>query len=112
MILFLMGLNLWNIVQGFEHAKKGEKMEFEARRQQAYAILSLNLSSSCRDCLRDLEGPDPSLAWNAIVKKFQSKSPLSKLMMLDELISFAKSHFTSVQVFSMIHLKLRQSFPE
>ena len=76
-ILFLMGLNLWNIVQGFEQAKKGEKAEFEARRQKAYAVLSLNLSDSCRDCIRDLEGPDPVLAWGAILKRFESGTPLN-----------------------------------
>ena len=111
-MLFLMGLGLWNLVQGFEPVGKTrtDTLEVEEKKQKAYAILSLNLSSSCRDCLRDLTRPDPCLAWKSILKKFESKRPLDKLMALDELLSFAldeKDIPASLSMFKMIisHVK-------
>mmetsp|Transcript_21122 Transcript_21122/g.27724 ORF Transcript_21122/g.27724 Transcript_21122/m.27724 type:complete len:135 (+) Transcript_21122:66-470(+) len=94
MILFLMGLGLWTVVSNkFEESKTDEDSKPELalleKKMKAYAILSLNLTSSCRDCLRDLPNQDPASAWEAILKKFEARTPLDKLMALDELISFA-----------------------
>ena len=85
-MLFLMGHSLWNLVLGFEEAQKGKRLEFENCRQKAYSVLALNLSPACRDCLRGLEGPDPELAWKAILGKYESSTPVNKLILLDELL--------------------------
>jgi len=101
MILFLMGCGLWNLVNRSleseseefkaEVATREGTLEFQEKKQKAYAILSLNLSSSCRDCIRALDGTDPAAAWEAIVRKFEGKTPLDNLLALDELLAFTLS---------------------
>ena len=90
MMLFLMGLGLWITVEGFELLSKDEieSTAFELKKQKAFAIISLNLSSSCRDCIRNSPDKNPASAWALILAKYEGKTPLDKLMALDELLAF------------------------
>ena len=77
MTLMLMALDLWGVVTGEEKPpKSSEAIEliksYAQRKQKAFAVISLNLSTSCRDCLRQLEGNDPRQAWESIQRRFGS----------------------------------------
>ena len=86
--LKLMALNLWRIVQRKEkEPTDGQLLEaFEARKERAFAIISLSLSPTCRDCLRDLEEPDPHEAWNLIESNYNNPTPETKSALLKTLV--------------------------
>ena len=87
MMLFLMGLGLWIFFLGFKKPDS-EITDFEQKKQKAFAIVSLNLSSSCRDCLCNIEDHDPAVAWETLLRKYERKTPPDKLMALEELLDF------------------------
>jgi hypothetical protein len=84
MTLILIANDMWGFIDGED---LGEKKTLESRKQRAFAILSLNLSRSCRDCLRHLESRDPKEAWNAIIARFERTTAASKMATLDSLLN-------------------------
>ena len=88
MKLKLMALNLWRLVQKKEKEPEDENLKevFEARKERAYALISLSLSPTYRDCLRDLEEPDPHEAWTIIQRNYENPTPETKSALLKTLI--------------------------
>jgi hypothetical protein len=64
----------------------GDKKTADSRKQRAFAIIALNLSRSCRDCLRHLNSRDPKEAWGAVLARFEQTSAATKMALLDSLL--------------------------
>ena len=81
-------LNLWRLVQKKEKEPEDENLKevFEARKERAYALISLSLSPTYRDWLRDLEEPDPHEAWTIIQRTYENSTPEIKSALLKTLI--------------------------
>jgi hypothetical protein len=86
MELVLMANDLWNLVDPEEGADSGDKKALASRMQKAYALIALNLSRSCRDCLRHLKTKDPRAAWAAVLQRFEKSNPMTKMSLLDLLL--------------------------
>ena len=68
--LNLMALNLWRLVLGTESEPedRSQKERFQARMDQAYALICKSLSPTYRECLKDMETEDPVEAWRRVEK--------------------------------------------
>jgi hypothetical protein len=84
MQLMLMANDLWGFVDGTD---SGDKKSADSRRQKAYAVIALNLSHSCRDCLRSLDSQDPKEAWGAVIARFDKPSASAKMALLDSVLN-------------------------
>lgn len=62
--LVLLANDMWCFIEGSEPS---DKKTSEQKRQRAFAIIALNLSRLCRDCLRTMETTDPKEAWDAVM---------------------------------------------
>ena len=91
--LHLMRKNLWNLVTRMEEepADAKEKLKFMACSQEAYALISLSICSSHRDCLRRMgDNYDPADAWNAVLQHFGPTSAISQTLLLFQLLSLSQ----------------------
>jgi hypothetical protein len=84
MTLVLLAGNVWCFIAGED---QGDKKAVKHRKQRAFAILALNLSRSCRDCLRHLDSRDSKEAWHAIMARFERTTPATKMAVLDSLLN-------------------------
>ena len=74
-----------------EPADAKEKLKFMARSQEAYALISLSICSSHRDCLRRMgDNYDPADAWNAVLQHFGPTSAISQTLLLFQLLSLSQ----------------------
>ena len=87
MELVLMANDLWCLVDPVEAEEVGDKKTVSSRTQKAFALIALNLTRSCRDVIRQLKSKDPRAAWIAVVKRFDRVTPVSKMALLDALLS-------------------------
>lgn len=92
-MLVLMAMGLWEIVywdetgteKEEEGGSKGRKLAWKP--QQVYAIISLYLALSCRDCIRHLGDCDPRKAWEAVQKRFGQPTAATKIILLDKFLN-------------------------
>jgi hypothetical protein len=56
MTLVLLANDMYCFIEGTD---TGEKKTADYRKQRAFALIALNLSRCCRDCLRHLDSRDP-----------------------------------------------------
>jgi hypothetical protein len=84
MTLVLLANDMWCFIEGED---LGEKKTVENRKQRAFAYIALNLSTSCRDCLRHLGSRDPKEAWKAVLARFERTTAASKMAVLDSLLN-------------------------
>jgi len=82
--LVLLANDMWCFIEGSEPS---DKKTSEQKRQRAFAIIALNLSRSCRDCLRTMETTDPKEAWDAVMSRFEQSSAATKMAVLDALLN-------------------------
>jgi hypothetical protein len=82
-ILVLLANDMFCFVNGTD---PGNKKTADSRKQRAFAIIALNLSRSCRDCLRHLNSHDPKEAWDAVLSRFEQTSAATKMAVLDSLL--------------------------
>jgi hypothetical protein len=83
--LILLANDMYCFIDGSEQAL-GDKKTLDYRKQRAYAIIALNLSRSCRDCLRHVVSRDPKEAWEAVLARFEQTSASTKMAVLDTLL--------------------------
>ena len=82
--LVLLANDMWCFIEGTD---PGDKKTSDQRKQRAFAIIALNLSRSCRDCLRGMDTKDPKEAWNAVLSRFEQTTPATKMVVLDALLN-------------------------
>lgn len=84
MTLVLLANDMYCFIEGTD---TGDKKTSDYRKQRAFALIALNLSRSCRDCLRHLESRDPKQAWEAVLARFERTSAAAKMAVLDTLLN-------------------------
>ena len=63
----------------------GDKKTIVARSLACYAIISINLTDSCRDVIRRLKPKDPKACWEALVAEYDQINPTTTMILLDGL---------------------------
>jgi hypothetical protein len=90
MELVLMAHDLWCLVDPDdpdEAEDVGDKKTVSSKTQKAFALIALNLTRLCGDVIRQLKSKDPRAAWKAIMNRFDRVTPISKMALLDALLS-------------------------
>lgn len=64
---------------------------FETRREKAFAVICLSLSSKCRDCLQDKDDEDPVEAWRSVERRFNRGTPEVKAVVLRNLLRLSSA---------------------
>jgi hypothetical protein len=82
--LVLLANDMWCFIEGTD---SGDKKTSDQRKQRAFAIIALNLSRSCRDCLRGMDTKDRKEAWDAVLSRFEQTTPATKMAVLDALLN-------------------------
>jgi hypothetical protein len=83
MELVLMANDLWCLMDPDEAEDTGDKKTLSSRTQEAFALVTLNLTRACRDVVRGLKTRDPRVAWKAILERFERVTPVTKMALLD-----------------------------
>jgi hypothetical protein len=84
MTLVLLANDMWCFIK---REDMGDKKTQEFRKQRAFAIIALNLSRSCRDCLRHLASRDPKEACHSVLARFEQTSAATKMAVLDSMLT-------------------------
>jgi hypothetical protein len=65
---------------------QGDKKTIAARSLACYAVISINLSDSCRDVIRRLKTRDPKACWDALAAEYDQANPTTTMILLDGLL--------------------------
>jgi hypothetical protein len=101
-----MANGLWGFIEGED---TGDKKTQATRSLAAFAIISINLTDSARNVVRQLGSRDPKEVWNALLAEFDQSTPATKMALLDFLLGLrcTSTVLAYVSDFQVTIMKLR-----